>query len=117
MALKQLIANRGRASVIYSDNVKTFIAVSTWIVETNKDKKRQEYLISEQIKCRFSLTRAPWWGEKFKRIVTLMKRSLFKATESTNVTKQGLEEILLDIEVVLSNGPVVHIEGHMQMPL
>lgn len=117
MVLKQLIANRGRASVIYSDNVKTFIAVSTWIVETNKDKKRQEYLISEQIKCRFSLTRAPWWGEKFKRIVTLMKRSLFKATERTNVTKQGLEEILLDIEVVLSNGPVIHIEDHMQMPL
>ena len=30
MALKRLIARRGRASAIYSDNAKTFAAASKW---------------------------------------------------------------------------------------
>ena len=30
MPLKQLIVRRGRASVVYSDNVKTFVAASKW---------------------------------------------------------------------------------------
>ena len=50
MALKRLIARRGRASVIYSDNAKTFVTASRWIGKTNKDEKMQEYLIREQIK-------------------------------------------------------------------
>ena len=39
------IARRGRASVIYSDNTKTFIEASKWISKINKDEKFQEYFI------------------------------------------------------------------------
>ena len=42
MALKQLIAGRGRASVIYSDNSITFVAASKWIGKINIDEKMQE---------------------------------------------------------------------------
>ena len=47
MALKRVIARRGRAS---SDNAKTFVAASKWIAKINEDEKIQEYLIKEQIK-------------------------------------------------------------------
>ena len=50
MALKRLIARRGRTTVIYSDNAKTFFAASKWIGKFNKDEKMKEYLIKEQIK-------------------------------------------------------------------
>ena len=63
-ALKRLIARRGRPKVIYSDNVKTFVAASKWIEKINKDELRifakQEYLIKEEIQWKFNLSRAPW---------------------------------------------------------
>ena len=49
-SLKWLIARKGRATVIYSNNVKTFVAASMWIGKINKDKKMQEDLIKEQKK-------------------------------------------------------------------
>ena len=63
----------------------------------------QEYLINEQIKWKFNLIRAPWWGGQFERMVGLVKQSLFKATGRANLTKQELEEILPDTEIVLNN--------------
>ena len=38
MPLKQLIVRRGRASVVYSDNVKTFVAASKWTGKSTKMK-------------------------------------------------------------------------------
>ena len=50
-------------------------------------------------------------------MVRLMKQSLFKATGRANLTKQRLEEILLDIEIVLHNRPLIYIEDNIQMPV
>ena len=77
----------------------------------------QEYLIKEQIKWKFNLSRAPWWGKQFERMVGLVKQSLFKATGRANLTKQELEEILLGIEIVLHNRSLIYIEGNIQMPV
>ena len=44
MALKRLIARKGRASFIYSGNAKTFVPVSKWTGKINKDEKIQDYL-------------------------------------------------------------------------
>ena len=43
MTLKQVIAERGRASVIYSDITKTFVPASKWIGKINQAEKMQEY--------------------------------------------------------------------------
>ena len=59
MALTRLIARGGRASVTYSDNTKAFVVDSKWFGKINKDEKIQEYLIKEQIKWKFNLSRAP----------------------------------------------------------
>ena len=77
----------------------------------------QEYLIKEQIKWKFKLSRAPCWGEQFERMVGLVKQSLFKATGRANLTKQELEEILLDRELVLNYRPLIYIEDDIQMPV
>ena len=117
MALKRLIARKGRTSVISSDNVKTFAAASKWIGKIYKDEKMEEYLIKEQIEWKFNLSRAPWWGGEFQRIGGLVKQSLFKAIQRAHLTKQELEEILLDIEIVLNNRPLIYIEDDIQMPV
>ena len=42
---------------------------------------------------------------------TMVKQSLFKATGRVDLTKEELEEILLDIEIVLNNLPLIYLEG------
>ena len=61
-ALKRLIARRGRQKVIYSDNAKTFEKATKWIKRVYKDEGMQEFLVTEQVKWKFNLSRAPWWG-------------------------------------------------------
>ena len=48
-------------------------------------------------------------------MVGLVKQSLLKATDRANLTKQVLEEILLDIEIVLNNRPLIYIEDSIHM--
>ena len=89
----------------------------TGSVKSTEIKQMQEYLIKEQIKWKFNLSRGPWWGKQFERMVGLVKQSLFKATGRANLTKQELEEILLGIEIVLHNRSLIYIEGNIQMPV
>ena len=56
-------------------------------------------------------------GRQFERMVELVKQYLFKATGRANLTKQELEEILLDMEIVLNSRPLIYIKDNIQMPL
>ena len=42
---------------------------------------------------------------------TMVKQSLFKVTGRADLIKEELEEILLDIEIVLNNLPLIYLEG------
>ena len=79
------------------------------------DEKMQKYLVKKLIKWKFNLSRALWGSGQFKRVVGLMKQSLFKATGRANLIKQKLEEILLDIEIVLNDRSLIYIEDDIQM--
>ena len=46
---------------MYPDNVKTFEKASKWIKRVYKDEEMQEFLVAEQVKWKFNLSRAPWW--------------------------------------------------------
>ena len=94
-----------------------FVAASNWIGKIKKDEKMQEYLIKEQIKRKFNLSRAPWWGGQFEKKVGLVKQSLFKRIRRATLTKQELEEILLDIQNVLNARPLIYTEDDIQMPV
>ena len=86
IALKRLITNAGRATVIYSDNAKTFVVASKWSGKVNKDEKMQEHLIKELIKRNFNLSRKPCLGGQLERTVGIVKEFLFKATGKKNLT-------------------------------
>ena len=116
-ALKRLIARRGRPKVIYSDNAKTFEKAARWIKKVIKDEKVQEFLVKEEIKWKFNLSRAPWWGGQFERMVGLVKQCLYKATGKAKLTKQELEEIILDTEIILNNRPLLYIDEDIQFPV
>jgi len=115
-ALKKLIARRKKPKVIYSDNAKTFISAANWIKKVNNDEKTHEYLNHENIKWKFNLSRAPWWGGQFERMVGLVKQCLYKTTGRSNLLVSELEEIMLDIEVNLNNRPLMYLEDDITFP-
>ena len=65
--LKRLIARRGRPRVIYSDNGGTFVKTSKWVRELRKDEHLRGLLDEYEIKWKFNLSPAPWWGGQFDR--------------------------------------------------
>ena len=77
-SMRQFIACRGRPERIYSDNGRTFVGAANWIRAVMADERLQTYLFISQIKWQFNLSRAPWWGGQFERLIGLVKAALNK---------------------------------------
>ena len=58
-SLKRLIARRGRASKIYSDDGKIFVAAASLLKKIRKDEKLHDSLARHSITWHFNLSRAP----------------------------------------------------------
>ena len=77
-SLKRFIARRGRPEKIYSDNGRTFAAAAKWLKAVMADDKVHDLLSRKGIQWQFNLSRAPWWGGQFERLVGIVKGSLYK---------------------------------------
>ena len=115
--LKRFVARRGRPNKIYSDNAKTFTTTSKWIRDIMKDEKLNEFLVNQGIVWQFNLSRAPWWGAQFERIIGLTKQAMYKVIGNARLKLNELEEILLDVEITLNNRPLSYVEDDVQLPL
>lgn len=82
-----------------------------------KDEKLQGYLASNEIKWQFNLSRAPWWGGQFERLIGLIKGALRKSIGSGLLWWTELEEVLLDVEITLNNRPLGYLEDDIQLPV
>ena len=116
-AFKKLIARKGSPNIVYSDNVKTYVAAAKWIQNIKRDVLVEDFLIKEEIKWKFILSRAPWWGGHFERMVGLVKQSLYKTTGYANLNLNKLEEILLDTEINLNNRSLTYLEDNIAFPV
>ena len=63
------------------------------------------------------MSKAPWWGGQFERIVGLVKQSLYKTLGRACLNWSNLEEVILDIELALNNRPLSYVEDNVQMPI
>jgi hypothetical protein len=117
LSLKRFMAQRGRPERIYSDNGGTFVAAAKWIRMAMYDERFQDYLGKQQIRWQFNLSRAPWWGGQFERIVGLVKSALRKCIGNGMLRWKELEEVLLDVEVTLNNRPLTYVEDDLQFPV
>ena len=101
--LKGFIARRGRQSNIYSDNAKTFISGAEKLKATLKSERFNNYLARNNIKWTFNLSKAPWWGGQFERIIGLVKQSLYKVVGRANLKISELREVMLHVETILND--------------
>ena len=48
----------------------------------------QEYLIKKEIQWKFNLSRGPWLGGQFERMMGLVKQCLYKTTGTANLSQK-----------------------------
>ena len=116
-SLKRFIARRGRPEMIYSDNGSTFKATEKWLNKVQQDERFHELLASLTIKWQFNLSRAPWWGGQFERLIGLFKAAFYKTIGNGTLRWAELEEVVLDVEVALNNRPLSYLEEDIQLPV
>ena len=109
-SLKRFIARRGRPKLIYSDNARTFKAAAKWLRKAQQDEKFHAFLAENAVEWRFNLSRAPWWGGQYERLIGLFKRAFHKTIGNGRLTWEELEEVVLDVEVTLNNRPLNYLE-------
>ncbi|XP_028413536.1 uncharacterized protein LOC114536372 [Dendronephthya gigantea] len=73
--LKRLVARKGRPRVIYSDNGRTFVKAVKWLVQAVEDERLHSHLEECSITWKFNLSRAPWWGGQFERLIGIVKKA------------------------------------------
>ena len=115
--LKRFIARKGRPEKIYSDNGRTFVAAAKWLRNVMQDERLHDYLAKMNIKWQFNLSRAPWWGGQFERMVGIVKQAFNKSVGNGTLTWAELQDVLLDVEVTLNNRPLSYVEEDVQLPL
>ena len=69
-----------------------------------------------QIEWKFNLSRSPWWGGMFERMVGMTKAVLYKSFGKAKLTFEQLRELLLEAEVILNNRPLSYLEDDIQLP-
>ena len=116
-SFKRFIARRGRPQKVYSDNGGSFVAASKWLKGIMKDEKLHGYLAHHHIAWQFNLSRAPWWGGQFERMIGLVKQAFYKSIGGAHLTWGELEEVILDVEVTLNNRPLTYVEDDIQLPV
>ena len=115
--LKRFIARKGRPEKIYSDNGRTFVGAAKWLRNVMQDERLHDFLAKLNIKWQFNLTKAPWWGGQFERMIGLVKQAFNKSVGNGTLTWSELQDVLLDVEVALNNRPLSYVEEDVQLPL
>ena len=115
--LKEFVARRCSPKLIVSDNAKTFQATKKWLSTLRKHEDLFNYLATKEVEWKFNLSRVPWWGGFFERLIGIMKTILAKAIGRALLKYEELEEVLLDVESLMNNRPLCYLGEEFEQPV
>ncbi|XP_046862768.1 uncharacterized protein LOC124456341 [Xenia sp. Carnegie-2017] len=116
-SFKKLVARRGKPDKVYSDNAKTFVAAAKRVRKISKYGQVHDYLAKNNIKWQFNLSKAPWWGGQYERLIGLVKQAFYKVVGRSSLTWKELEGVILDVEICLNNRPLAYVEDDHELPI
>ena len=76
-----------------------------------------EFLAQNEIVWKLNLSRAPWWGRKFDRMIGLVKNAFNKVIGSGHLSWQKLKQVLLDVEITLNDQPLSYVEDDVALSI
>ena len=109
--LNLFIARKTRPCLIISDNTSVFKATASWIKKIQKSKRLQDHLAREDIRWQFNLSRSPWWGGMYKRVIKDLKKTLYKTLRRTTLSFEQLKTVIVNIERQMNNRPFTYPES------
>ena len=74
-------------------------ANAKWLQKVMKDECFHDFLARSDITWQFNLSRSPWWGGQFERLIGLVKQALQKSISRGSLNWRELCEIITDVEV------------------
>ena len=110
-------ARETRANLFRHRENNIFVGAAKWARTVMRDERLQNYLSANQIKWQFNLSRAPWWGGQFEKIIVLVKSALHKSIGNGMLSWKELQEVLLDVEITLNNRPLSYHEDDPPLPV
>ena len=85
------------------------------VAEADQSNERiQCYLADEEIHWKFNLSRAPWWGGQFERLIGLFKQSFYKTIVGGMLTWPKLCEVVLEVKTQLNRSSLSYVEDDVQ---
>ena len=111
MALRRFISRRGKPNLLISDNAKTFKKSNKILQELFENEEVKKYLTASRIKWTNILSKAPWMGSIYERLIKSVKRSLKKILRNASVTQDELYTLLVEIEGTLNNRPLTYLSA------
>ena len=112
MALRRMIARRGRPREIYSDNSMSLRAgereLRMCLRELNQ-AQLADALSQEQVDWRFIPPASPHFGGCWERLARSTKRALHAVIGDRAVTDEILLTILAEVEGLLNSRPLTHV--------
>ena len=95
----------------FQRRLNVYQITATWIKNIRKSKRLQDYLAKQGISWRFNLSRSPWWGGMYERLIKDVKKTLHKTLGRTNLGFEHLEAVIIDIEKNLNNRPLTYLDS------
>ncbi|XP_028403379.1 uncharacterized protein LOC114526078 [Dendronephthya gigantea] len=110
--LNAFITRRTRPKRIISDNASTFQSTASWVRKIRKSESLQDHLAQREIRWQFNLSKSPWWGGMYERLIKEIKKTLYKTMGRSHLYYDQMEAIVMDIERHLNNRPLTYLESH-----
>ena len=93
----RFVSRRGCPDQVVSDNGTNFKAIET-----------QNFVANLGVKWNLNLTKAPWYGGFFERLIGMVKSQLKIQLGNAKLIIDELQTLLLEIERILNNRPITY---------
>ena len=94
--------------MITSDNAKTYLSTSNHLKKVVDEVPLESFLTRNRIQWKFITAKSHWQGGFYERLVGVTKNTLYKAIGSSRLKFRELETVLIHVEGILNNRPLVY---------